>query len=236
MKATRPLLAVLTFTAALFALIQGAEAEPTERYIVVLKNGFAPAAVANAHGVVPDRVYQHALSGFAGDVPAGRLNGLQRDPRVAFVEKDQLAELFVQSVPTGVTRIFATSNGEIDIDGSDDFRVDVDVAVIDTGIDLDHPDLNVVASTNCSGGGPFKQSCGSGGNDGHGHGTHVSGTIGGLDNGIGVAGVAPGARLWAVKVLSDSGSGYNSWVIAGVDYVTANAGSIEVANMSLGGG
>jgi len=112
--------------------------------------------------------------------------------------------------------------------------VNVDVAVIDTGIDASHPDLNVVASVNCSGGAPWKMSCGSGGADDNGHGTHVSGTIGALDNGIGVVGVAPGARLWAVKVLNSQGSGYMSWIVAGIDYVAAHAGEIEVANMSLG--
>jgi subtilisin len=206
------------------------------RYIVVLKASVSASAVANDHAVVPEFVYSHALNGFSAVVPPGRLNGLQRDPRVEYVELDQPVHLFAQTVPTGIKRIFGDANPEIDIDASDDWRVDVDVAVIDTGIDLDHPDLNVVASTNCSGGGPFTQSCGSGGNDGNGHGTHVAGTIGALDNNIGVVGVAPGARLWAVKVLSDSGSGYYSWVIAGIDYVTANAASIEVANMSLGGG
>jgi hypothetical protein len=154
---------------------------------------------------------------------------------VAYVETDEVVSIAAQTLPTGIERIFADGNTNIDIDGSDDFRVDVDVAVIDTGIDLDHPDLNVVSSTNCSGGSPFKQSCGSGGNDDNGHGTHVAGTIGALDNDTGVVGVAPGARLWSVKVLRSDGSGYLSWIIAGIDYVTANADSIEVANMSLGG-
>jgi len=61
------------------------------------------------------------------------------------------------------------------------------------------------------------------------------GTAAALDNNIGVVGVAPGARLWAVKVLDNNGSGTLSDVISGVDYVTQNAGEIEVANMSLGG-
>jgi subtilisin len=74
------------------------------------------------------------------------------------------------------------------------------------------------------------------GNDDNGHGTHVAGTAAALDNKIGVVGVAPGARLWAVKVLNRNGSGTMSDVIKGVDYVTANASFIEVANMSLGGG
>lgn len=209
------------------------------RYIVVLHDNVpSAAAVASElearHGLGVTQVYEHALKGFAAAVPAGRLAALQRDPRVAFVEADQTVQIFAQTVPTGVRRIFADENPNLAIDGTDDWRVDVDVAVIDTGI-ADHPDLNVVARTDCSGGSPFKQSCKDGsGDDGHGHGTHVAGTIGALDNGIGVVGVAPGARLWSVKVLKDDGSGWMSWVIAGVDWVTKHADKIAVANMSLG--
>ena len=138
-------------------------------------------------------------------------------------------------MPTGIQRIFADTNPEIAINGVDDYRVDVDVAVIDTGVDFQHPDLNVVGGVNCYNWWPFSASCKAGGDDDHYHGTHVAGTIGALDNGIGVVGVAPGARIWAVKVLSSSGSGYSSQIIAGIDWVAANAATIEVANMSLGG-
>src|SRR5438034_965042 len=72
------------------------------------------------------------------------------------------------------------------------------------------------------------------GNDDNGHGSHVAGIAAALDNGIGVVGVAPGARLWAVKVLDNTGSGTMSLVAAGIDYVTQHAGEIEVANLSLG--
>ena len=77
--------------------------------------------------------------------------------------------------------------------------------------------------------------CASGGDDDHYHGSHVAGTIAALDNGFGVVGVAPGARIWAVNLLNQRGSGYTSWIVAGIDWVTANAATIEVANMSLGG-
>ncbi len=86
----------------------------------------------------------------------------------------------------------------------------------------------VVGGVNFAGGNPISFS------DGNGHGTHVAGTIGALDNSIGVVGVAPGARLWAVRVLNNQGSGFLSDVIAGIDWVTQNAATIEVANMSLG--
>ncbi|MBE0609071.1 MAG: S8 family serine peptidase [Dehalococcoidia bacterium] len=204
------------------------------KYIVVLQPGVDAASVAIGHGAIPEQAYSHALNGFAGQLSPRQVAALRADSRVLSIEQDQVVSIAVQTVPTGIQRIGAPGNGAIDIDGTDDFRVDVDVAVIDTGIDASHPDLNWFSSVNCSGGAPWKSSCGSGGADDNGHGTHVAGTIGALDNGIGVVGVAPGARLWAVKVLNSQGSGYMSWIVAGIDYVAKNAGAIEVANMSLG--
>ena len=204
------------------------------RYIVVLQPGVDAASVAAGHGAIPEQAYSHALNGFAGQLSPRQVAALRADSRVLSIEEDQVVSIADQTTPTGIQRIFAPGNGGIDIDKTDDWQVDVDVAVIDTGIDATHPDLNVFSSVNCSGGAPWKSSCGSGGADDNGHGTHVAGTIGALDNGIGVVGVAPGARLWAVKVLNSSGSGYMSWIVAGIDYVAANSNSIEVANMSLG--
>ncbi|MEX2535162.1 MAG: S8 family peptidase [Trueperaceae bacterium] len=216
-----------------------------ETYIVVLDTPPLPGnaalgrsraeEVARAHGLQPEYLYGAALVGFAADVPAGRLEALRRDPRVSYVERDAPVTIFGQETPTGITRIFADGNELLSIDGSDDARVDVDVAVIDTGVDFEHPDLNVVGGVDCSGGGPFGGTCGSGGDDDHYHGTHVAGTIAALDNGTGVVGVAPGARIWAVKVLDSRGSGYTSWIVAGIDWVAEKAETIEVANMSLGG-
>jgi subtilisin family serine protease len=203
------------------------------------------AALARAHGGQLGFVYQHALEGFSVQVSSQAAAALARNPLVAYVEKDQVARIAADAsavaVPTGIDRVNADQNTTLDIDGVDDLRVDAVVAVIDTGVDFQHSDLNVntTKSVNCSGGSPFKQSCGSGGDDDNGHGTHVAGTIGALDNGanvngIHVVGVAPGAEIWSVKVLRSDGSGYISWIVAGIDYVTANAASVDVANMSLG--
>ncbi|MBB5347290.1 S8 family serine peptidase [Desulfoprunum benzoelyticum] len=177
--------------------------------------------------------YRHALKGFSIKIPPQAVSGLQHNPRVKYVEADQIRYAFGQTTPTGIQRIFAPNNTNIGING-DDVRVDVDVAVIDTGIDLQHPDLNVGEGVNCT---LYRldAQCVPGGDDDHYHGTHVAGTIGALDNGEGVVGVAPGARLWPVKVLNKRGSGYSSWIIAGIDWVADPDHGIEVANMSLGG-
>ena len=207
------------------------------RYIVVFKDGAEPpVALASQmeaeYGFTTRNVYEHAIRGFSAEIPQDKLAALRENPQVAFVEPDFKVYALQQTVPTGVRRIQADQSPTADIDGSDDVRVDVDVAILDTGIDEDHPDLNVVGGVRFFNGGNTDGNF----NDTRGHGTHVAGTVGALDNGIGVVGVAPGARLWAVKVLSNpDGTGFVSDVIRGIDWVTANASTIEVANMSLGG-
>jgi subtilisin family serine protease len=172
--------------------------------------------------------YEHALKGFAAVVPAARLANLKADPAVAYIVADQVVTVDAQTVPTGISRIDGGLSSTVAGNGSG--SVNVDVAVIDTGIDTTHPDLNVVGGRNCSTGSPNAYK------DGNGHGTHVAGTIAAKDDGIGVVGVAPGARLWAVRVLNNAGSGTTSSVVCGIDWVAANSATIEVANMSLGGG
>ena len=229
----------------LFATVAVAQVVPN-RYIVVLNDNIGnPRAVAAqlgaAHGIQIGFVYKHAIKGFSFGGPAAAAQAIGRSPLVKYVEQDQIREANChgndpQVVPTGIQRSFASSNPNLTIDGIDDLRIDVDIAIIDTGIDIDHFDLNVVARTDCSGGSPMNGSCtDDSGDDGNGHGTHVSGSAAAIDNEFGVVGMAPGARLWAVKVLSDRGSGYTSWIIAGIDYVTLHADQIDVANMSLGG-
>src|SRR6056297_1388733 len=215
-------------------------APPTSSFIVVLEPGVGdvPGAAAQLAASVRGDVgfvYQHSVQGFSITASDAAAAALARNPRVAYVERDQKVTLAAQTVPTGIDRIFATGNANLDIDGTDDYRVAAEVAVIDTGVDLEHPDLNVVPGIDCTGGNWRRVSCEAGGDDDHYHGTHVAGTVAALDNGIGVVGVAPGARIHAVKVLDSRGSGYTSWIVAGIDWVAANAGTIDVANMSLGG-
>ncbi|MCA1675866.1 MAG: S8 family serine peptidase, partial [Actinobacteria bacterium] len=216
-----------------------AGAGPVGKYIVVLEDGFDPSAVAAEHsrseGARVSFVYEVALRGYAAEMSAQAAARLAADPKVDYIEEDLPVQTFAQTLPTGVNRVDGELNTLAKIDGIDE-RVNVDIAILDTGIDLDHPDLNVVSNTKCSGGGPMNKTCtDGGGDDDNGHGSHVAGISAALDNGIGVVGVAPGARLHAVKVLDSRGSGYTSWIIAGIDWVTARASTIEVANMSLGG-
>lgn len=236
----------LLFIAVLLVMLASGTVRPAQAanptgapYIIVFKTSVNPSAeapgLAKAYGLQSGFIYEHALKGMSALIPAGRLEALKHDPRVSYVVEDLPRSIDAQSMPTGIQRIFADTNQEIAINGVDDYRVDVDVAVIDTGVDFQHPDLNVVGGVNCYSWWPFSANCVSGGDDDHYHGTHVAGTIGALDNGIGVVGVAPGARIWAVKVLSSSGSGYSAQIIAGIDWVAAHADTIEVANMSLGG-
>ena len=222
-------------------------------YIVVFKDAVEhPAALADEQVTRRDAelgsVYRHSIEGYSAQgLSKEDVGALRQDPKVAYVVPDRRVSLQEEeieledeeegetevgeaTIPTGISRTFATANGTLLINGFDDHAVDADVAVIDTGIDYKHPDLNVVARTDCVTGICIDNT----GEDTRSHGTHVAGTIGAIDNGIGVVGMAPGVRLWAVKVLDDEGRGTESGVTAGVDWVTGHAGEIEVANMSLG--
>src|SRR5215211_7165976 len=203
-----------------------------DAYIVMLAPGTNAISVAaehsNAHGLTIGHLYQYAISGYSARMSASAAARIAKDPRVLLVEPDGVVSIEAQTLPTGIDRIDAELSPTAAIDGVDT-RVNVDVAVIDTGVDFTHPDLNVntAGAKNCS--------TGRSADDGNGHGTHVAGTIGALDNAIGVVGVAPGARIWPVRVLNNAGSGSWADVVCGIDYVTAHASEIEVASMSLGG-
>ncbi len=204
------------------------------------------AEVASQHGVQARFTYGTVFSGFAARIPEARLARLQDDPMVSYIDFD--APVYAaggncphcgggggddgggsnQTVPWGIERVGSQNNNNT--------GAGVAIYIIDTGIDANHRDLNVVggfAVEECKGGG-----CSSSWDDDQGHGTHVAGTAAALDNDVDVVGVAPDADLYAVKVLNRRGSGTRSGVIAGVDWVTEHAsqnGVATVANMSLGG-
>ena len=231
------LAAVLASASALSAqnqlapLIQAVRSELRipDKYIVVLKSGAQASVVASRHGIVAENTYSSAVQGFSGRLTLRQLLALALDGQIAYIEEDQMVRISNDTVPPGIVRVGATLNAKALINTSNAESVNVDIAIIDTGIQLTHPDLNVFRNVSYVTGARN-------GNDDNGHGTHCAGTAAARDNNVGVVGVAPGARLWAVKVLDRTGSGTIANVIRGVDYVTANAASIEVANMSLGGG
>jgi subtilisin len=234
---TLPLLALAGATAAagLFATV-GAQAAPAPTaaatsWIVVLDDDQPAGQVAREHGkrygVDTEHVYRSALKGYAARMTPQQAADVADAAGVRYVQPDGRVSTTAQTTPTGINRANADASSTLAGNGSG--TVDVDVAVIDTGVDLDHPDLNVytAGARNCS--------TGKSADDGNGHGTHVAGTIGAKDDANGVVGMAPGARVWPVRVLDNRGSGSWSAVICGIDHVAANAASIEVANMSLGG-
>lgn len=204
----------------------------------------ARALVASANGRLR-HVYSTAIHGFAANMsPTAAANLFGRNPNIAYFEHDGLVTIIAgrdvgstkkpaspgkggggdtapdpQVTPWGITRV----GGGIDGSG-------LTAWVIDTGIDFDHADLNVDVARSANFVFRGKNSA----KDGNGHGTHVAGTMAALDNEIDVIGVAAGASVVAVRVLDNSGSGSISGVIAGIDYVAANAAPGDVANMSLG--
>jgi subtilisin family serine protease len=225
------------------SLAQGPSGEIPDRFIVQLHAGHKNIDVASQHGLAPDYFYDEAVNGFAGVVPQGRLMALQNDPRVTSITPDRFVVAVAnaagkpanggsgggsaaQVIPAGVIRVGA-SPGTVTYTGTS-----VGVAVIDTGLDFNHSDLKPLGSASYSA--IAKVSA----QDDNGHGTHVGGIIAARNNTIDVVGVAPGATLYAVKVLDRTGSGSDSSVIAGLNWVAANAAKVSpaicVVNMSLG--
>jgi subtilisin len=207
-------------------------------YIVVLDEGAAaPAAVASdlaeETGLETTHVYESALDGFSAEIPAARVSEVRSNPQVQFVARDRVIEAAEQKSPTGIRRVDADESSTEAGNGSG--RVNADIAILDSGIYKQHRDLNISGGRNCVG----NQGKGAW-SDGYGHGTHVAGTAAAKDNSIGVVGVEPRARLWAVRVLNNRGTGSFASAICGIDWVTRKntdgdaANNIEVANMSLG--
>ena len=218
--------------------------EIPNQYIVVLEEGdselsdFIDLMSENAifQGVELVQVYEEVLNGLAIKVPNERvIEAIEKLPMVDYVENDVMTQAFAQTLPTGINRVDADSSSAQS--GNGNGNVNVDIAIIDSGIDLKHSDLNVYHQKSFVTSSGFYSLFGTRtttANDDNGHGTHVAGIAAAKDNSIGSVGVAPGAKLWAIKVLDSKGAGPLSTVIKGIDYVTQYADQIEVANLSLG--
>lgn len=202
-----------------------------------------------------ERTYAEAINGFVIQAASGEIEKLRNHPSVQYIEVDKIIALAppcgtpkggpcppddgggddgggggggdcsssTQTTPYGIARV----------NGGKTYTGTARAWIIDTGIQLNHEDLNVSTSGAFT---AFSSGPDANFEDKNGHGTHVAGTVAAIDNCVGVIGVAAGATVVPVKVLDRRGSGTISGVVAGVDHVAANANSGDVANLSLGGG
>ena len=216
-----------------------------DSYICVFKPGpvsasfEAHAAAAKGGGRVT-HIYQNALHGFAVHMPAAAVAQLvARNPMIDYCEQDRLAGIpdgdssvaagkpgggggtAPQTVPWGIARLQGPGDG-----------TGKTAWIIDTGIDITHPDLNFDGSRSKS----FLTNDPSF-NDANGHGTHVAGIIGARNNSVGVVGVAANAKVVSLRVLNRRGSGSDSGVIGAIDYAAGSGADRaqpgDVANLSL---
>lgn len=218
--------------------------EAKSSYIFVFNDNVAAinvpemaSSMAKNHAATVRTTFKNVFKGFSANISEQAASQLATNPAIKYYEQNGVATITVmpdvaqqrlsaegkpknsvrQTTPYGIARV----GGGIDATGKHAW-------IIDTGIDLDHPDLNVGSGES------FVTSDSQTADDGNGHGTHVAGTIAAIDNRIGVVGVAANATVHPVRVLDDSGSGYIDWVVKGIDYVVANGSAGDVANMSLG--
>ena len=210
------------------------------RYIVVLTDEAAgepgewslseslAEQLSDAYGGKADRIYTHAINGYAAELTPKQAKRLSEDPRVKYVEED--AEVWVSTVqPGAIYNLDRIDQRDRPLDGNYNYSAtgaNVNAYIIDTGIRVTHTEFagRAILAYDAIGDGQ-------GANDCHGHGTHVAGTVGST-----TYGVAKNVRLYAVRVMNCQGSGSYSGVIAGVDWVTRSHVKPAVANMSLSAG
>jgi len=212
--------------------VPGAEVVPNS-YIVVLKDGTGPVAgqareLAGRHAATIGATYSHALRGFAATMTQTQARRLAAEKTVAYVQPNvvhRISDTQPNPPSYGLDRIDQRNRP---LDSSYTYATTasgVTAYIIDTGVRTTHSDFGGRATSG------FDAIDGGAADDCHGHGTHVAGTVGGS-----AYGVAKGVSLVAVRVLNCEGSGTTEQVVAGIDWVTANADTPAVANMSLGGG
>ena len=183
----------------------------------------------------------HLIPAIAASIPSTAIKGLRHSPNVIYLEED--GDIFLDSELTdswGVDRIDADMVWDAPHNNK---GAGIHVAIIDTGIDRDHPDLvaNIAGGVNfVPGKGKNKGVNPDAWDDDHGHGSHCAGIVAADDNGFGVVGVAPDASLYGIKVLDSRGSGKASdfiagleWAVDGPDGIQGNSDDAEIVSISL---
>ncbi|WP_176140543.1 S8 family peptidase [Halobacillus salinus] len=205
------LLAVVSFPLATFA------GEKEERMMIGFENSIDLTVLeGKPHQLI--HTYDN-INAISVNMDTSYINELRNTPKVAWVEKDRKVNATQQKKSWGYEATGVTTSNSLSLSGKG-----VKVAVIDTGIHQDHPDLNITGGVNFVGDGKSYE-------DDNGHGTHVAGIINAQDNEIGTVGVAPAAQLYAVKSLDADGIGNQTDVIAGIEWAIDH--DVDIINLSL---
>ncbi|OKY79019.1 MAG: Subtilisin-like serine protease [Candidatus Methanohalarchaeum thermophilum] len=200
-----------------------------EKVIIGFNNEIKTSTIKNQNGEVTHKF--EFIKAVSAKIPAQAKNALKKNPNIEYIEKDRKVEALGETLPWGIDRIDAEKVWG-DSDGTKEVTKNnngsgVQVAIIDTGIDYTHPDLdeNYLDGYDFVNGDDDPK-------DDNGHGTHVAGTIAAIDNTEGVIGAAPKVGIYSIKALDDEGSGYISDIVAGIEWAIEN--DAEVVSMSLG--
>jgi len=227
MRRILSIILILTMIISMFALggVYASNNQVKQEYLVEFE-GQADKGLFKAFGVTDDDILNtfNLLPVVHLRLTEQQAAALSKNPHIKALELNGKVQKLEQTVPWGIERIQATTAQQAGYTGTG-----VKIAILDTGIDNTHEDLNVKGGysvfTDSANSDPFK--------DGDGHGTHVAGTVAALNNTIGVIGVAYNVDLYAVKVLDNTGSGSYAGIAQGIEWAINNG--MNIINMSLGG-